>query len=235
MAMRRMFSKEVIDTDAFSLLSLGARGLYLHLNLAADDDGFISSTIRTVRGVGASEAELTELLEAGFLIRFDSGIYLIRHWHLHNKLQKDRYKPTIHLTEKSMVTLEGGIYRPVSDPNWIQNVSRMDTQESTGENKSGQLRQGEGKTPPPTSDELSEYAKQIGYEAINAEKFLAYYDANGWRNARGEPVTDWQKLVDLWKAREKDFPHGIAKKAAGCPGSQRDYDFEELERHLIAN
>ena len=89
MAKKRMFTSEVINTDKFLNISLAARGLYFHLNCEADDDGFISSALRTTRAVDGTAEMLDELVNAGYLIRFDSGIYLIRHWNLHNTLKKD--------------------------------------------------------------------------------------------------------------------------------------------------
>lgn len=128
MAKRRMISGEIINTDCFINLSLAARGLYMHLNSVADDDGFIASPVSTTNMVGGSFELLNELINRGYLIRFDSGICLITHWFLHNQLKSDRYTPTIHETERSKVVLENKLYRFLKEGECIQNGSKSDTQ-----------------------------------------------------------------------------------------------------------
>ena len=84
MAKRRMISSDVVSTDAFLGMSLRARELYVHLNLEADDDGFISSALKVTRMVGASKKHLCELVDKGYLIAFDGGLHLVTHWLLNN-------------------------------------------------------------------------------------------------------------------------------------------------------
>ena len=120
MAKKRMISQEVIDTDRFLSVSLAARGLYMHLNSVADDDGFISSAKRTTRAVDGTEDMLNELVDAGYLIRFESGIFLVRHWLIHNTIKKDRYTPTQCTKELAQVKTLNGVYYTAADPEWNQ-------------------------------------------------------------------------------------------------------------------
>jgi hypothetical protein len=106
-----MLSKTVVETDNFLDLSLPAQALYLHLSLTADDDGFLSSARSTARSIGAGRAELDELVNAEFLIAFESGVMLIRHWLICNALRADRRRSTVFIAEREMVTLDrNGVY-----------------------------------------------------------------------------------------------------------------------------
>jgi hypothetical protein len=105
MAERRMFAKKIIDSDAFLDLALSTQALYFHLSMRADDDGFINNPKKIMRMVGASQNELENLLSKRFLIAFEGGIVVIKHWRIHNYIQKDRYTPTLYqdLLEKIIV------------------------------------------------------------------------------------------------------------------------------------
>lgn len=103
MAERRMFSKSIVDTDAFIELPTSARLLYFDLGLRADDDGFVSSPRKIMRMTGASESDLEVLIDNGFLIPFESGVIVITHWRLHNHIQKDRYRETFYTEEKKQL------------------------------------------------------------------------------------------------------------------------------------
>lgn len=89
-----MFNNTVLDTDAFLDLPLSAQALYFHLNLRADDDGFISNPKRIQQYIGASEDDLKLLVLKSFVIAFDDGVIVIKHWRMHNTIQSDRYQPT---------------------------------------------------------------------------------------------------------------------------------------------
>ena len=275
MAKRRMISTDVVSTDAFLGMSLRARELYLHINLEADDDGFISSALKVTRMVGASKKHLSELVDKGYLIAFEGGLHLVTHWLLNNQIRKARYVPTIYQKEKALVTTKGKVYRllteeelakkaaeeehigvqmdakkdAVLDPKGVQADDALDAQiskdkDSTEKERLEQKRQDEGdnvKTSPsliiPSEKELLEYAESIGYQDFNPEKFLTYYGSRNWKLPGGMPVTDWRMQVDSWKAREGDFkPAALSpKQPAWKPANQNDYDFEELEKKLIAN
>ena len=136
MAERRMFSKAVIDSDAFLDLPLSAQALYFHLSMRADDDGFVNNPKKIQRMIGASDDDCKLLLLKQFIISFESGIIVIRHWRLHNYIQKDRYKQTLYQAEKNQLQLqENGMYTEC-----IQNVSKLDTQVSIGKDNIDKIR-----------------------------------------------------------------------------------------------
>ena len=103
MAERRMFAKTVIDSDAFLDMPSSSQNLYFHLSMRADDEGFINNPKRIVRTVGASDDDMKILIAKSFLILFDSGVMVVKHWKLHNYIQKDRFKETVYIEEKALL------------------------------------------------------------------------------------------------------------------------------------
>lgn len=106
MAERRMFAKTIIDSDAFLDMPLSTQALYFHLSMRADDDGFINNPRKIQRMIGASGDDLKLLLAKSFLIPFESGIVVIKHWRIHNYIQNDRYKETMYLEEKEQLGIK---------------------------------------------------------------------------------------------------------------------------------
>lgn len=103
MAERRMFAKTIIDSDTFLDMPLSTQALYFHLSMRADDDGFINNPRKIQRSIGATDDDLKLLIAKQFTIPFESGVVVIKHWRLHNYIQKDRYKPTIYQDEKAQL------------------------------------------------------------------------------------------------------------------------------------
>lgn len=106
MAEKRMFSSNVIDSDAFLDMAPTARLLYYDMGMRADDDGFIDSPKKIMRIIGATDSDLKELIDNGFILRFESGVIVIRHWYVNNRVRRDTYHETIYTEEKSRLLLE---------------------------------------------------------------------------------------------------------------------------------
>jgi hypothetical protein len=145
MAERRMFAKTIIDSDAFIDMPVTARLLYYDLAMRADDDGFVNSPKKIMRMIGASQDDLSILILRKFIIPFESGVVVIKHWRIHNYIQKDRYHPSKYEDEKAMLSVqENGAYtlNDVSevDTTCIQPVSKMDTQVRLGKVRLGKDR-----------------------------------------------------------------------------------------------
>ena len=104
MAERRMMAKSVIETDHFMDMPMSSQCLYFHLLLRADDDGFITSPRRIMREVGCHEDDMKLLVAKNYIIPFDSGVIVIKHWKIHNFIRSDRYTPT-HCDERAQVEL----------------------------------------------------------------------------------------------------------------------------------
>jgi hypothetical protein len=106
MANKRMFTMKIVDSDAFLEMPLSTQCLYFHLNMRADDDGFIGNPKKIMRIIGASDDDLRLLIAKRFLLTFDDGVLVIKHWRMHNTLSKQRYHETQYLDEKSMLKLK---------------------------------------------------------------------------------------------------------------------------------
>ena len=146
MAERRMFSKAIVLSDAFLDMPMSARCLYFTLGMQADDDGFVGNPKSIMRQCGATQDDLVVLIQKRYILSFDSGVIVIKHWRINNYLKSDRYKPTTYLEEKSALTTdEKGSYteciQNVSkvDTNCIQTVSKVDTQVSIGKDSIGKV------------------------------------------------------------------------------------------------
>ena len=106
MAERRMFAKTIIDSDAFLDMPVTARLLYYDLGMRADDDGFVNSPKKTMRITGASSDDMNILIMRKFIIPFDSGVVVIKHWRIHNYIRKDTYVETKYKDEKEQLMLD---------------------------------------------------------------------------------------------------------------------------------
>ena len=161
MAERRMFSKTIIDSDDFLEMPLTTQSLYFHLSMRADDDGFVNNPMKIQRMIGAYDDDRERLISKNFIIPFASGIVVIRHWKIHNYIQKDRYKGTLYKDEKDTLFLdENRVYTEKTNP-CIQNVSNLDTQYRLGKDRLGKdsIVEDDDATAPETDKNLSEAVK----------------------------------------------------------------------------
>ena len=110
-----MFSKKVTDSDAFIEMSSAAQALYFHLNQSADDDGFNNQIQLAMMKSHASVDDLKVLLLKNFVIRFESGVIVIKHWRIHNVLRKDRYIPTSFQEELAQLNIKSNLSYTLSD------------------------------------------------------------------------------------------------------------------------
>ena len=140
MAERRMFAKTIVLSDAFLDMPMSARCLYFTLGMLADDDGFVNAPRAIMRQCGASDDDMKLLLAKKFVLLFDSGVIVIKHWRINNYLQKDRINPTKYIEEKAQLTVDakGSYHReePKEDdvytPVYTQEPDPVYTQDSIG-------------------------------------------------------------------------------------------------------
>lgn len=148
-----MYSKKITDSDAFIEMPSAAQALYFHLNQGADDDGFNNQIAMAMYKAHASTDDLKILMAKNFVIRFESGIIVIKHWRLHNTLRKDRYVPTNYQEEFKMLGLkENGSYTF-----GCQVVAKRLPQNSKEENSvvEGSVVEGNNTPPAPPTDDVS--------------------------------------------------------------------------------
>lgn len=135
MAERRMFAKTIIDSDAFLDMPASTQALYFHLCMRADDDGFINNPKRVQRMVGSSDDDFKLLLAKNFILLFESGVIVIKHWKIHNYIQSDRYKPTNYEDEKAQLEVKKNKAYTWKSDECIQNGYMLDTQVSIGKDR----------------------------------------------------------------------------------------------------
>lgn len=92
MAERRCFGMKIVDSDAFLDMPLSTQALYFHLGMRADNDGFVNNPRRIARLIGACDDDLNILLSKRFILVFDNGVVVIKHWRIQNTLKNDRLK-----------------------------------------------------------------------------------------------------------------------------------------------
>ena len=106
MAERRMISKKIIHSDAFLDLPATTQNLYFHLLLEGDDEGFVNSPKRIQRTIGATDGDAQMLIAKKFILSFESGVIVIKHWRIHNYIQNDRFKSSNHFEERSKLVIK---------------------------------------------------------------------------------------------------------------------------------
>jgi len=239
-----MFSMDIIDTDHFLDMPATTQLLYFHLSMRADDDGFVSSPKGIIKLIGASEDDMKLLIGKQFAIRFDSGICVIKHWKIHNYIQKDRYRETIYQEEKLMMKEDiNGAY--LLDTECIQNVSKMDTQVRLGKDSLGKLSKEEecpelsheisgtpfidlpkiGSVSQPdkvhtvTEEDIAQYQEVYPNVDVKAElkKMKLWLDANPSKRKKNV-----KSFIARWLAKEQDKPQPKRKKT-----------FEEIKAEMI--
>lgn len=212
MAERRMFAKSIVDSDAFIDMPMSARLLYYDLCMRADDDGFVNSPKKIMRMIGATNDDMNILIMRKFVIEFENGVVVIKHWRIHNYIQRDRYKPTNYKEQMDQLeTDENGSYRKLSAP-CIQNVSTLDTQDRLGKDRKGKDRLGNSADKPhrPTAEEVRAYCQERKNK-VDPEQFVDFYASKGWMIGKN-PMKDWKAAVRTWERSEAKGGRTMSKK-----------------------
>lgn len=211
MAERRMFTKRITESDAFLDMPSSTQMLYFHFSMNADDDGFVNNPKKIQKMCGASDDDFKLLIAKSFIILFDSGIIVIKHWKMHNYIQVDRYRPTDYLEEKSMLGIK-------SNKAYTLNVSKMDTEciqngyigkdsigkvskdkDSIGESSRGEKAK---RFYPPTLDEVKQYCEERNNN-IDPMAFIDFYSSKGWMIGKNR-MKDWKAAVRTWERKRKE-------------------------------
>lgn len=228
MAQRRMFSLQVVDTDAFLEMPLSAQALYFHLGMRADDDGFISNAKRIVRLISASDDDMRILLAKRFLMSFESGIFVIKHWKISNYIQKDRYRPTLYKEEKSRLFIKAdGAYTdhyvdgaklclpppaPVLPSGYSMDTDRI---HRLGENRSGEVRIGQERLGQVSLGEVNNYISGDDSTRAGARALRDYLQTRGLAPDQYFGTTDelMAEVKDITVALFKSFTSRLPTEA----------------------
>lgn len=210
MAERRMFAKTIIDSDAFLDMPLSAQSLYFHLAMRADDDGFVNNPKKIQRMIGASDDDCRLLIMKRFILAFESGVIVIKHWRIHNYIQKDRYKETLYTEEKNRLALdERNAYTEAEKVACIQDGHGMYTQDSK-EIVKDSIESGKDKSK--KADSNSEYIKAV-VEYLNSKAGTKY-------RANSEDTAKHIRARLAEKFTLDDFYTVIDKKCAEWIGTE---------------
>lgn len=241
MAERRMFAKTIVDSDAFLEMPATTQNLYFHLSMRADDDGFINSPKRISRMIGASDDDLRILAAKSFIIPFESGVVVIKHWRINNYLQSDRCKPTVYQEEKAMLEVKSNRAYTLkgSEVPCIQDVYSSYTQNSIDKNSIDKNSIGDtAEQKPqkrfmkPTHDDVSNYCMEKGITNVDPDRFIDYYESNGWKVGKN-PMKDWKAAVRTWNKNGYGKTNTTTQKQGFTSYEGRDVDYTALERKLL--
>ena len=240
MAERRMFAKTIIDSDAFLDMPMSARLLYYDLAMRADDDGFINSPKKIMRFVGASIDDLNILAIRKFIIPFDNGVVVIKHWRIHNYIRKDRYIETTYVDEKALLEIDenhayklvNGEKKTLVDQRSTDGLPLVDV----GKDRIGKDRIGKDKDISPTRHKYGEYQNVLlsdeDLEKLKKE-FFDWSDRierlSAYMASTGKSYKNHLATIRNWARRDNRTPTADVK-----PKGQASYDISEFERQNMS-
>ena len=216
-----MFAKSIVLSDAFLDMPLSARCLYFTLGMFADDDGFVGSPKGIMRQCGASQDDMVVLLQKRFILAFDSGVIVIKHWRINNYLRNDRYQSTTYLEEKDTLMLDSKNAYTEKEKLGIPNNGIP----SIGKDSIGKDSIDKSKRfVPPTVEEVRAYCQERK-NGIDPETFVDFYSSKGWK-VGNNPMKDWKACVRTWEKRHKnDKPQETPKDTS---------KFKQLENYYLS-
>ena len=194
-----MFAKTIVLSDAFLDMPLSARCLYFTLGMFADDDGFVNSPKAIMRQCGASEDDLRVLIAKRFLLAFDSGVIVIKHWRINNYLRTDRYTSTKYIEEKDALQIEAnGAYTEGSTSgipsSGIPSIGKVRLDKDSIDKSI----EGKAKFSPPSLQDVQAYCLERKNN-VDAQKFLDYFTAGNWKDSKGNKVKNWKQKLITWE------------------------------------
>lgn len=199
-----MFAKTIIDSDAFLDMPLSTQSLYFHLSMRADDEGFINNPKKIQRMIGASDDDLKLLIAKKFIITFNSGVVVIKHWYIHNIIRMDRFKPTVYQEEKNELTKKSNKSYTLCQPNDNQVTYQVETEVKLSEvnliedkNTSKTKR-----FTKPTIEDIKSYCQERN-NSVDAQRFYDYYQSNGWKVGKNS-MKDWKAAIRTWERSNND-------------------------------
>lgn len=248
MAERRMFAKTIIDSDAFLDMPVTSQLLYFHLCMRADDEGFINKPKSIMRTAGCKEDDLKLLFVKKFIIPFESGIVVIKHWKIHNYIRNDRLHETKYLDEKARLkvtdnqsyTICQSIDGQLTD-SCQPNDDKMDTEVRLGKVRLGKVSLDIDKPPSPKSkygcfnnvllsdDEIEKLKEKVTDYIDYIERMSEYIESTG------KKYKSHYAAILSWKRREKNQTSKQTVKTNKFNNfPQRDNDVDEIERKLLS-
>lgn len=232
MAERRMFAKTIVTSDAFLDMPMSARCLYFTLGMFADDDGFVNNPKSIMRQVGATLDDMNILIGKKFILVFDSGVIVIKHWRINNYLRSDRYKETTYTDEKAELIVEdNGAYvkngstprlEATGIPSGIPMVDHCDTQNSIDKDREKNI-YGEFKNVRLKEEEFEKLKAKFPTDYKDRIEALSVY-----MRSRGKTYKDHYATILNW-ARKEQKDKGAQPKPIE-PKKYKVFEKEDYER-----
>jgi len=251
MAHKRMFSKDITESDAFADMPLSTQALYFHLGMSADDDGFINNPKRVQRGIGASTDDLSLLIVKGFVIPFKSGVVVIKHWRINNTLRSDRYSPTpyqeefaqLDVKDNKAYTLKNGTSDLVvsqMDTVGIPDGNQMEPQKRKEEKSIGEERRDILSGKPDRSEEIVEIVDYLNSKLGTSYRPKSKETASkvNARLEEGFTVSDFKAVIDSkvsqW-GNDSKMQEYLRPKTLFAPSNFEAYLQATKQKAVIAN
>lgn len=197
MAEKRMLSSKITDHDNFTTLPASAQALYLHLVLSADDDGFCAQTNSAMLKAHAKKKDLEELVKRRYLIRFDSGVYAVKHWKMQNTIRPDRYHETEYKEEKALLSVKpNGAYTTAKgQPNDGQADGKMSAEPQPNDGQSAAEPQPNDNNPQPQYLGLG-----LGLGLDTKDSVCNTRASEGSKGKKQQDKTDPDRWEEFWDA-----------------------------------
>lgn len=229
MAERRMFSKEIIDSDAFLDMPVSTQNLYFHLGMRADDQGFVNSPNKIMNTCKASKNDIDLLILKSFIIPFESGVVVIKHWLINNLIRADRLKPTRYQEEYSQLNVKNNDAYSLTSHDFVNQVStKCQPNDRVGKDSIGKdniltdnAHTREYSTTNDKVPSFSDVSEFIYKENLNIDpqRFYDYYSELNWK-INGEEIESWRAVAVSWiKSRKQS---SINKDVIGSRMSKKD-------------
>lgn len=233
MAERRMFAKTIVLSDAFLDMPMSARCLYFTLGMLADDDGFVNSPKSIMRQCGASTDDMNLLIAKKFVLVFDDGVIVIKHWRINNYLRSDRYTETKYAEHKESLSIdENGAY--TNSERYTAGIPSGTPLGDTGKERTGKVKDNiysdSVRFTPPTPSDVEQYATEKGY-VIDADTFCDFYESKGWMVGKNK-MKDWKAAVRGWCSRNNKQPQNArnqkVQSAYGFSSERKNVNYNDL-------
>ena len=203
-----MFSLQIVDTDAFLDMPQSSQLLYFHLSMRADDEGFVGNPKRIMRMTGTGEDDLKVLLAKRFILGFESGVVVIKHWLIHNTIRMDRFGETSYREEKALLSVKENRAYTLGDGKKLLATNRQpDGNQPATQVKLSKVKlskdkeEGSGRFTPPSVKEVETYCNDRK-NGIDPEAFIDFYSSKGWLIGKNK-MKDWKAAIRTWEKRNK--------------------------------
>ena len=229
MAEKRMFTKKITESDAFLDMPLSSQALYFHLNMGADDEGFVNNAKRIQRNIGASDDDLKLLFLKRFILPFESGVIVIKHWKMHNYIAKDRFHKSQYEEERSLLEVKDNGAYTLKENNLYTECIQDVYADKNSIDKNSIDKNIRGKNfVPPTLEEVKAYCEERK-NTVDPDTFINFYESKGWFVGKNK-MKDWKAAVRTW---EKNRDNKIQPKKNEFKNFQQSqYDWDEINKEL---